>query len=79
MNILIIGDKKSDYFEQLASIASKQDLMMRTLLYFALGVLLIAFGFVSKFELMEWVVCICACVFAFYMAIVNMIAVSRKK
>lgn len=71
--------RQNDYFDRLAKNATKQDLMIRTFLYFALGILLIAFGIVSEFEQLEWMICFAVSLFSIAMGLVNLLAISRKK
>ena len=71
--------EKPDYFDQLANAGNKQDLMIRSLLYFALGIVLIVFGYLSEFEIFEWIICIAFSLGAIIMGIINLIAVLRKK
>ena len=53
-----VPDKQEDYFHQLANNAPLSNLIVKGLLYIALGVLLVIFGYQENFQVMEWFVCI---------------------
>lgn len=53
-----VPDKQEDYFHQLANKAPLSNLIIKGLLYIALGVLLVIFGFQENFQTIEWIVCI---------------------
>lgn len=53
-----VPNKKEDYFHQLATSSPLSSLIIKGILYIALGVLLIVFGLQESFQTFEWVVCI---------------------
>lgn len=53
-----VPNKQEDYFHQVATSAPFATLILKGLLYIALGVALVIFGYLENFELFEWAVCI---------------------
>ena len=53
-----VPNKKENYFHQLAASTNLSSLVLKGVLYLALGVLLILFGFQEQFKTLEWIVCI---------------------
>ena len=53
-----VPNKQEDYFHQLATSSPLSTLIIKGLLYIALGILLIVFGYQENFQTFEWVVCI---------------------
>lgn len=53
-----VPNKQEDYFHQLANGSPLSNLIIKGILYLALGVLLILFGLQENFQTLEWVVCI---------------------
>ena len=72
-------EKRSGYIEQLSNSAEKSDLIIRSLLYIALSILVLVFGYLSGFDNIEWIICIVVSVCAAVMGIINVLAVIKKK
>ena len=53
-----VPDKQENYFHQLANSSSLSSLIVKGLLYIALGILLVVFGYQESFQTIEWIVCI---------------------
>lgn len=72
-------EKRSGYIEQLSNSAEKSNLIIRSLLYIALSILVLVFGYLSGFDNIEWIICIVVSVCAAVMGIINVLAVIKKK
>lgn len=53
-----VPNKKEDYFHQLANGSPLSNLLIKGVLYIALGVLLVVFGYQEGFQTIEWIACI---------------------
>ena len=53
-----VPNKQENYFHQLANSSPLSSLIVKGLLYIALGVLLVLFGYQESFQTIEWIVCI---------------------
>lgn len=70
---------KENYFDQLSESASKPMLLLRTLLYVALGSLLLVYAYQQHFSTFEWIVCGIISIIAIAAGIFHLIAAFRKK